>query len=88
MFFLIFFFYSFSYQNKSYSNLITKWKWTEYDQLHPNKTIENISCEEISNNFNLLISQIILKKYLHISRRWVYGGRQSNDGVLYVEIYI
>ena len=33
------------------------------------KKIENISCEEISNNCNLLISHIILKKLIHVSSR-------------------
>ena len=33
------------------------------------KKIENIPCEEISNNCNLLISHIILKKLMHVSSR-------------------
>ena len=32
------------------------------------KNIENTSCIEISENFNLLFTHIILRKILHISR--------------------
>ena len=40
--------------------------------------IKNCSSEEISNNCNLLISHIIVKKLVHISRLWVYIGRHCN----------
>ena len=36
------------------------------------KKIENISCEEISSNWNFHIPHVILKKLVHVNRRWVY----------------
>ena len=45
---------------------------TELRNKNEQNVIIYISCEEISNNCNLLISHIILNKLVHISRRWVY----------------
>ena len=56
-------------RNKSEQNMISS------NQI---KKIENISCEEISNNCNLLIAHIILNKFVHISRRWVYISRHCH----------
>ena len=47
-------------RNKNEQNVIS------YRQI---KKIENVSCEEISNNCNLLIAHIILNQLVHISRR-------------------
>ena len=47
-------------RNKNEQNVIS------YGQI---KKIENVSCEEISNNCNLLIAHIILNQLVHISRR-------------------
>ena len=43
------------------------------------KKIENISCEEISNNCNLHYTfHFILNKLVHVSIRWVYISRRCN----------
>ena len=47
-------------RNKNEQNVIS------YRQI---EKIENVSCAEISNNFNLLIAHIILNNLVHIIRR-------------------
>ena len=57
-----------SYQNQRNKRITVIELWNKNEQ----NVIIYISCEEISNNCNLLVSHIILNKLVNISRRWVY----------------
>ena len=50
----------------TYSNWITKWKWSECDQLQPIKKSENISSEEISVNWNFSLQFSVHEDSLEI----------------------
>ena len=50
----------------TYSNWITKWKWSDSDQLQPIRKSENISSEEISVNWNFSLQFSVHEDSLEI----------------------
>ena len=66
---------------KSYSNWITKQKKQNVISYSQIRKIENISGEEISNNYILLISHITLNELVHINRGWGYRSRHNYNNI-------